>query len=138
MYHHIAVPVDLTHTDELTGALRTAADLAGLYRAKLTLVGVTGPAPSEVAHNPSEFKTKLEQLAERLQAQVGQSVNVHVVLTADPTVDLEKALNSAFHELGADLAVMATHVPTFSDYVFRSHGNYLATHTDLSVLLVRH
>ena len=51
MYQHIGVPVHLAHVESLGKAINTAADLATLYHSQLTLVAVTGPAPSEVAHN---------------------------------------------------------------------------------------
>ena len=34
-------------------------------------------------------------------------------------------------------SIMASHVPGFRDYVFHSHAGKLATHTDLSVMIVR-
>ena len=35
------------------------------------------------------------------------------------------------------LIIMASHVPGFRDYVFASNSGYLASHTDLSIFVVR-
>ena len=43
----------------------------------------------------------------------------------------------AAEELGADLVVMATHVPNLTDYIWASHGGHLASHAKASVFLVR-
>ena len=39
--------------------------------------------------------------------------------------------------LRIDLIVMASHVPGVAEYVFASNAGYLASHADLSVLVVR-
>ena len=37
----------------------------------------------------------------------------------------------------ADLIVMASHIPGLADYVFSSNAGYLASHSKLSVFVVR-
>ena len=49
----------------------------------------------------------------------------------------EWALDEQFHALGVDLVVMASHVPGFREYIFHSNAGFLASHTDLSVFVVR-
>ncbi len=137
MFEHICVPVDLAHADTLHKALRTAADLATLYGAKATLMAVTSSAPSEVARNPQEFAEKLSAFAARASESTGTSFDSRVLHSNDLAVDMEKALDRGIHESGVDLVVMASHVPTLADYVFRSHSSYLARHTDVSVFIVR-
>ena len=137
MYTKIAVPVDLAHTDKLNKALSTAADLAKHYRASVYLLAVTSSAPSEVAHNPDEFSEKLQQFADAQTAALGVEFETREAVTPDPAIDLVKVLDEQIHALGADLVVMASHVPGFRDYVFASHSGYLVSHTDLSVFVVR-
>lgn len=137
MYKQIVVPVDLNHVELLEKALATAADLSQHYNAKITLLAVTGTAPSEVAHNPAEFQKKLDDFAARQSQQKGATFEAETIKSHDPAIDMEKKLDEAIHEMGADLIMMASHVPGFRDYLFRSHAGYLASHTDISVFIVR-
>ncbi len=137
MYKKIAVPVDLAHTEKLDKALSTAADLSRHYSAPVYLVAVTTTAPTEVAHNPAEFSEKLSEFAAAQSASRGVEFKSRDATSTDPAVDLSKVLNDEIHQLDADLVVMASHVPGFRDYIFASNSGYLATHTDLSVFVVR-
>ncbi len=137
LYRHIGVPVDLAHRDKLGKALATAAALAKCYGARVTLVAVTGPAPGEAAHNPKEFRARLDALAADLAGDCGVEVDAQTEVIGDPAADLDKALDRQFHELGVDLVVMASHVPGFREYIFHSNAGFLASHTDLSVFVVR-
>ena len=137
LYRHIGVPVDLAHQDKLGKALATATELAKCYDARITLVAVTGPAPGEAAHNPKEFRAKLEAFAAKLAEQSGVRVDAQAEVIGDPVADLDKALDKQFHALGVDLVVMASHVPGFREYIFHSNAGFLASHTDLSVFVVR-
>lgn len=137
MFQHICVPVDLSHTETLQKALTMASDLSRLYTAKVTLMAVTSTAPSDVAHNPEEFASKLSAFALE-QGEANKVTFETLPLSShDPAVDLEKTLDQAIHENGVDLVVTASHVPSLADYVFRSHSSYLAKHTDISVVIVR-
>jgi len=137
MYHKIALPVDLAHTDHLDKAITTAADLAKHYNASLTFVAVTAALPSEVAHNPSEFSEILDKYISEQSVAHGVNISAKMVISHDPAVELDEALSNAFHETGVDLVVMASHVPGFREYVFSSNAGYLASHSDLSVMIVR-
>lgn len=137
MYKSIAVPTDLAHVESLQKALNVAADLGNHYGATVTLVGVTVSTPTAAAHSPEEYARKLEKFAEQQGTQLGLSLASHCVASADVAIDLEKALDKAVHAIGADLVVMASHVPGFRDHFFRNHTGTLATQTDLSVLIVR-
>jgi len=137
LYRHIGVPVDLGHRDKLGKALTTATDLARHYGARVTLVAVTGPAPGAAAHNPKEFRAKLDAFAAKLAEDTGVSVRAQAEVIGDPAADLDKSLDRQFHELGVDLVVMASHVPGFREYIFHSNAGFLASHSDLSVFVVR-
>ncbi len=136
MFSHIMVPVDLAHPDKLDAALKTAADLAGHYGARVTYVGVTTGQPSSVAHTPQEYAEKLAKFA-AMQAEVNEVAEVasHAITAHDPAVELDHKLEEAVHEIGADLVVMGSHIPRTFD--LGSHGGRVATHTDVSVMLVR-
>ncbi|MAM13697.1 universal stress protein [Martelella lutilitoris] len=131
------VPVDLAHADKLTRALNTTAEIAKLYGAPVTYVGVTSSAPGALGHNPREFEAKLKAFAGEQSARYGISTDSRTVIAHDPAVDLNRSLARAVDDSGCDLVIMATHVPNLADHFMHSHGGQLATHTDASVFLVR-
>jgi len=137
MYNRIVVPVDLAHSDKLTRVLAAAADLCKHYHAEIYLLAVTTSAPTEVAHDPKEFSEKLSKFAAAQSAALGVEFKTRSAVSHDPAVDLSRVLDEQIHELKADLVVMASHVPGFKDYIFASHSGYLASHTDLSIFVVR-
>ncbi len=137
MYKHIMIPVDLAHVDKSETALAVVADLAKHYDAPVTYVAITSNVPSAIAHNPEEFATKLADFAKEQGAHRGHRTAAHSVVSHDPAVDLDKKLVGAVDEIGADLIVMATHIPNMADMLLPSHGGALARHTDASVFLVR-
>jgi nucleotide-binding universal stress UspA family protein len=137
MYNRIVVPVDLAHSDKLTRALAAAADLSKHYHAEIYLLAVTTSAPTEVAHDPKEFSEELSKFAAAQGTALGVEFKSRSAVSHDPAVDLSKVLDEQIHDLKADLVVMASHVPGFKDYIFASHSGYLASHTDLSIFVVR-
>ncbi len=137
MYKQILVPVDLTHVDRLGKALQTAADLSRHYDAPVCYVGVTPETPSPVAHNPKEFGQKLEAFGQKQAADHGIKATTLSYSSTDPAIDINKTLKKAVAESGADLVVMASHVPNVTDYIWPSHGGWVAEHSDASVFVVR-
>ncbi|MBB4286226.1 universal stress protein [Roseospira goensis] len=137
MYTHIMVPVDLAHADTLDKAMTQAADLGKLYEIPVTIVGVTLSQPTDVAHNPAEYKEKLAQFAAAHSARTGVTMEPHTVISHDPAVDLDDMLREHCHDLGADLVVMASHIPRFRDVIFGSHADAFVRHGDVSVFVVR-
>ena len=138
MYKKIMVPVDLAHIEALEKALVTAADLSKLYAIPACYVGVSTAVPSEVAHNPEEFTAKLEAFG-RLQAEKYglQGVSTASYIIPDTASDLDDTLIKATKEVGADLVVMASHVPGFIEHVFASNAGYVASYAKISVLVIR-
>jgi nucleotide-binding universal stress UspA family protein len=137
MYKTIIIPVDLEHRETLDKALMVGADLAKHYGAELHLVGVTHAAPGAVAHNPKEFAEKLDAFASGQTNKHGVTFKAKAMVSHDPAVDLDQTLEQAASEIGADLVVMASHVPGFFEHIFASRAGYLASHTSLSVFVVR-
>jgi nucleotide-binding universal stress UspA family protein len=137
MFQKIVVPVDLAHEAALQRALDVAAAMAKTHSADVCYVGVASANPGAVARSPEEYASKLEQFAQSQAAQHGITANAHAIMSHDPAVDLNKALERAISDLKADLVVMATHVPNISDYIWAGHGAHVAAHSAASVLLVR-
>ena len=137
MYSKILVPVDLAHTEALEKGLTVAADLAKHYGAEICYVGVTAAAPSSVAHNPAEFEQKLTAFGAAEAGRRGINATTKMIVSHDPAVDVDDVLIAAISEIGADLVVMATHLPNIVDYLWLSNGGKIAQHSDVSVFLVR-
>ncbi|MCW2307063.1 universal stress protein [Rhodobium gokarnense] len=137
MYKNIMVPIDLVHQDHLDKAIATAVDIAKLYGSTITFVAVTATPPSKVAHNPEEFARVLEEYTAGVRAKYDIDIAAKALVSHDPAVDLDETLNKELHALGADLVIMASHVPHFREYVFASNAGFLAGHTDVSVMVVR-
>ncbi len=137
MFSKIMVPVDLAHLSELQKALDVAADMARHYDAALCYVGVTTSQPSAVAHNPEEYRRKLEEFAREHAPDNGQAPSAAVYISHDPAIDLDDILVRAVGELQADLVVMATHLPEHIDAIMPANGSKVAAHTDVSVFLIR-
>ena len=118
-------------------ALSVAADLGAHYGGEVHLVGVTGTGPSDLARSPEEFAEKLAAFAAESGTATGAKMVPHTETSHDPAVDLDDTLQAAAEKMGADLIVMASHVPGFADRVFASNAGYLASHSNLSVMVVR-
>lgn len=137
MYNKIMVPVDLAHLDALQRSLQVAADMARHYRAELCYVSVTATTPGTVARTPAEYEQKLHDFAQAQGQHHGQPTSTLVYSSADPVADLDDLLVKAVGELGADLIIMGTHLPRRLDAIMPSNGGKVATHTNVSVFLVR-
>lgn len=137
MFRRIMAPIDLSHADRLSRALDVAADAAKHYGAELIYVGVTASTPSAVAHNPQEYERKLKDFADRSGEAHGIATAAKTYVSHDPGSDLDDTLLKAIREIGADLVVMASHVPGLQDYLWPSNGGKIASHADISVFIVR-
>ena len=137
MLKSIMLPVDLAHEDMLNKSLDAAVSLAKLNKANLTLVGVTSSAPTDVAHNPEEFGDKLKAFGNQVAERGNVSVKTLSLVDVDVTADLGSVLIKAAEDMGADLIVMASHIPSFMEHIFASNAGYVANHAKCSVYVVR-
>lgn len=137
MFQKIMCPVDLAHKASLEKALRCAGDLARHYACPVVYVGVTAGVPGPVAHTPAEYSEKLAAFARAEAAGQGITAESHAEMAHDPTTEVDDALIRALATTGADLVVMASHVPNVLDYVWPSNGGKLAEHAHASVMLIR-
>lgn len=137
MFNRIMVPVDLAHVDKLERALRCASDLAQHYNATLVYVGVAAATPGSVAHTPQEFAQKMADFAAEQGQARGVTAEGLALTSHDPTTDLDPTLLKAIEDTGADLVVMASHVPNLTDYIWPSNGGTVAKRASVSVMVVR-
>ena len=131
------VPVDLAHTDALEKAMAVAAGLARLYGATAHVVGVTQTGPTAVAKTPEAYGEKLRGFASDQSEALGVTFEAHTETSHDPAIDLDEILEAASNKIGADLIVMASHVPGIKDHIFSSNAGYVAAHAPMSVYVVR-
>lgn len=137
MFKLMMVPVDLQHIEPLSKALGVAAGLAKLYSIPVCYVGVANEQPSSIAHNPAEYEKKLQAFAASQAAEHGHSADCRTFVGHDLVADVDDVLLKAVATIGADLVVMASHVPTIVDYVWPSNGGKIAAHSNASVFVVR-
>lgn len=137
MYSSILVPIDLAHLEGLGKALGAASDLAKLWGAKLTAVGVTQTGPTAVARTPAEFSKALDAAMGAEADKRGIPIETMTIESHDPTSDLSAKLIEAAKNTGADLIVIGSHVPGMADHLVASHGGYVASHAPVSVMVVR-
>ncbi|NBC11424.1 MAG: universal stress protein [Planctomycetes bacterium] len=137
MYKKMMVPVDLEHVERLDKALTTAADLAKHYGLPVCYVGATATQPSAVAHTPEEYAKKLDAFAKDQASKHGIDASAQHYICHDPARDLDGTLKQAIDETGADLVVMASHVPGLPEHIFASNAGWLAAHTSVSVFVIR-
>ena len=137
MYQRIMVPVDLSHIERLGKTLDTATDLAKHYGTSICFVGVTTGPPGQVAHTPEEYATKLADFAAQQSKAHGLKIDAKAYTSHDPAVDLDQKLLEAIKDTGADLVVMASHIPGFPEHIFASNAGAVASHADVSVFVIR-
>lgn len=137
MFSKIMVPVDLAHKEKLVKGLQCGADLAKHYGAEVIMVGVTADTPGSVAHTPEEYRTKLDAFAADFGASNSVKASGKAIVVNDPAIDLDSILLKAVEETGADLVVMASHVPGIKEYIWPSNGGKIAGHAAASVMVVR-
>lgn len=137
MYEKIMVPVDLAHVDQLEKAIVVSTDLAKNYSIPVCFVGVTAETPTEVAHTPQEYAEKLEEFGANHAKAHGIAVDTAAYSSHDPAVELDKTLIEAATDKGADLIVMASHIPGLPEHIFASHAGAVASHAEISVFVVR-
>lgn len=137
MYRKIMVPVDLAHVGRIDKAVTTATDLAKHYGIPICFVGVTAETPTEVARAPKEFAEKLRAFGATQASRHDLHIDTAAYPSHDPAVDLHDTLLAAAKEHGADLIVMASHMPGLQDHIFASNAGAVAAHAEVSVFVVR-
>ncbi|MCA8881138.1 MAG: universal stress protein [Rhodobacteraceae bacterium] len=137
MFEKIMVPVDLAHRKSLARALETAAALGKVFDAPVVYVGVTAETPTPSGHNPKEFQAHLDDFAAEESRSHGHKAEARAFPSHDPAIDLNDTLLKAADEIGADLIVMASHIPNVADHLWPSHGGQVAKRAKASVFVVR-
>ncbi|MDT8450444.1 MAG: universal stress protein [Wenzhouxiangellaceae bacterium] len=139
MYSKIMVPVDLQHIEKIDKSLQCAAELAGIWDSVVCYVAVTGRVPNRVAPSPEKFEVEMNMFAHEQRDRFGIETEYKVVSSVDVPVELDDKILGAIDEIGADLVVMASHVPGVPDrlHLMSSNAAHIVRHADVSVFVVR-
>lgn len=139
MFSKIMVPIDLAHVEAIDKSLKTAAQLARLWEASLCYVAVVGSQPGRVARSPVEFAARLKAFARERGERYGIETDARVFPSHDVAADLDVKLLKAIDEVGADLVVMASHVPGVPDrlHLMSSNAARIVRQARVSVMVVR-
>lgn len=137
MFTKVMVPVDLAHREQLGKAVDIACTMARDHEAEIVFVSISGELPSEIAESSGDYGEKLQEFAERKASEYGVTAHALNLRSADPEAEIDRKLLNAIEETGADLVVMASHQPGLMEYIFSSHGGYIAAHAKVSVFVVR-
>lgn len=139
MYHTILVPTDFVHKEQTIASLQKAEKLADNGRIVLLHVVDDIPAyalgeiPENIIVNIAEDQvrkafTELQEIADK--AAVPAQVEVRKGRAYSNIIDSAKELN-------ADLILINSHRPGFSDYLLGSTASKVVRHAQCSVLVVR-
>ena len=137
MFSKIMVPIDMNHSDKLTKAIDVACAMGRDQKAEVCFVSVSGEMPSGTARSAGEYGEKLQQFADRKAEEYAITTRAINLKSVDPEAEIDRKLLKTITDLGADLVVMASHKPGLMEYIFSSHGGYIAQHAKVSVFLVR-
>ncbi len=137
MFNHIMVPVNLAEKENLDRAITVACDLGLRHAAQVTLVSVSGGLSAPVSHSTKEYGRKLDKFADEVSQKHGVKIATLNIPSPDPSVEVDTHLRHAIDTLGADLVVIASHMPGWTEYFVSSHGGKLASHAPVSVMVVR-
>ena len=141
MFANILVPVDTGNEESWRKALPDAVKLARAHGAKLHVMTVVPDFGSSIvaSYFPEGFQTNaLEQAKKELATLVERHVPADVDHDQIATHGgIWQEICRVAKEVGADLVVMASHIPNLTDYIWPSNGGTIASHAKVSVLVVR-
>lgn len=139
MFDKIMIPVDLKHVDGMQKSLEAAARLAKQYDATLYYVTVAGRVPNRAAKTPEELAHRLDDFARQQGEKYDIRTDSRTMDSTDVAIELDDKLIQAQKEIGADLVVMASHIPGVADrlHLISSNAGELAQRLPVSVFILR-
>lgn len=138
MYSHILIAVDPDQPGSWAEALPAATALARCFSARLTICSVVRDAEAavEAQWSPIGYREMLDTTKVRL-AEIATSAG-------DPAIDVEVGTGTisggildVARRVGADLIVLASHVPGVKDHIWAGTAARVAGRAECSVLVVR-
>jgi nucleotide-binding universal stress UspA family protein len=129
MYKKILLPVDLDYPEVAAKAMGVAREMASAEGASLTVISVQPIVIDESGTPPPDYQPKMEAYLAKNGAQIKGLLKLGGSISAE--------IRYAAEEIGADLIVMGSHDPHFTDYLIGSNAAHVALHTPCSVMVVR-
>ena len=133
MYRKILLPVDLDYPESAAKAMEVATEMARAEGASLTVISVQPIILDESGTPPPDYQPKMDAYLAKHSQNSG--VGITGLLKLGGSISAE--IRYAAEEIGADLIVMGSHDPHFTDYLIGSNAAHVALHTHCSVLVVR-
>jgi universal stress protein F len=136
MYKKIIVAVDIAQMDKAERVLRKAADLRG-EAGTILLVNVVEELPAYVVSDLSiDMTVKARKDADEhlttLRERTGVAADIEIRQGAPA-----REILAAADRFQADLIIVASHVPDFSNYVIGATADRVVRHAKCSVLIDR-
>ena len=130
-FRSVLVPVNPELPDTASRALAVAEDIARSHGAELSAVAVQPLVIGETGSSPPDVRPRLEAfLAERMGGQCPE-----LVVRLGGSVSGE--IRDVAEEIGADLIVMGSRGPHFTESLIGSNAAHVALHAAVSVMVVR-
>jgi nucleotide-binding universal stress UspA family protein len=129
MYKKILLPVDLDYPEVAAKAMGVAREMANAEGASLTVISVQPIVIDESGTPPPDYQPKMEAYLAKNGGQIKGLLKLGGSISAE--------IRYAAEEIGADLIVMGSHDPHFTDYLIGSNAAHVALHTPCSVMVVR-
>ena len=138
MYSRILVAVDLDQPGSWARALPSAAALARCFSAGLTLCSVVRDVEAAVEAQWSAigYREMLDMTKVRLEELAAGAGDMAVDVEVGTGTICGGILDVA-RRVGADLIVLASHVPGVADHVWAGNAARVARRAECSVLVVR-
>ena len=137
MYKHILVPLEPSHTERHTEALQVARHLAADETAEITVLTVIEPVPGYIglAETLPDIRVQAENHSiKMLKDLVGDSAGIKTKVLHGHAGN-EIVAYAEKHD--ADCIVIASHQPTFSDYLIGSTAGRVVRHAKCAVHVTR-
>lgn len=138
MYSHILIAVDPDQPGSWAEALPAATALARCFSARLTICSVVRDAEAavEAQWSPIGYREMLDLTKVRL-AKLASGVDGLAVDVEVGTGTIRTGLLEVARRIGADLIVLASHVPGMKDHVWAGNAARVARQAECSVFIVR-
>ena len=139
MYKTVLVPIDLDQVEQGISLVNTAMKFVKTTNCNLVLVHVTPEIPKYISTQipeslfikaRDEFFKKLKEIAEI--AGAGDQAEI---IVREGSIHSE--ILTVAKDIEADLIIMASHQPEFSDYLLGTTAARVARHAKCSVLIAR-
>jgi len=135
----VILPIDVSQTDAAVAALDFARDTMNLADAKVVVLSVMPHIPAYVSSElPEEVfanaRTEMETELGKFAAENGLEGRSEIAIRRGAA---GREIVECANETGADMILISSHDPEFSDIIFGSVAAFVVRHAHCSVVVVR-